>query len=163
MEIWKDIKGYEGVYKCSNYGRIKRLKGWHNYERILKSVAGSENGYVIQPLSHNCKRKTHAVHRIIAIAFIPNPYNKRCINHKDGNKLNNYVTNLEWCTYKENMIHSFKKGTHDPHRPNSYKRLNKFKVRVIKKSNDLTIRELSNIFNVEYSTIWKIINKKTYV
>ena len=95
MEIWKDIKGYEGLYLISNLGNIKSL---HNYRRgnIIKPKL--KKGYYQVGLRKNNIRKWYAVHRLVALTFIPNPNNLPCVNHKDENKLNNNINNLEWCT-----------------------------------------------------------------
>jgi hypothetical protein len=108
-EIWKDIEGYEGYYQVSNLGRVKSLRrktksgnGGFKYirERILRPGNGE---YLTTPLVKNGVQKTHYVHRLVAIAFIPNPENKMDVNHKDFNKKNNNVGNLEWTTRKENI------------------------------------------------------------
>ena len=106
-EIWKDVIGYEGLYQVSNHGRIKSLK--FNKERILKPGLNN-TGYFIVNLFINNKSKIYKIHRLIAIHFVPNPVNKPQVNHKDGNKLNNHVDNLEWCTRSENMKHAWKNG-----------------------------------------------------
>ena len=98
-EIWKDIEGYEGLYQVSNLGRVKSLK--YNKERILK-IANGTDGYKIVGLTYNSKRKTFKVHRLVAQAFIPNPNEYPQVNHKDEDKGNNKVDNLEWCDNKYN-------------------------------------------------------------
>ena len=104
-EIWKDIDGYNGKYQVSNFGRVKSII--FNKERILKFRI-SEKGYSIVQLNINGIKKNYRVHRLVAQAFIPNPDNLPQINHKDENKLNNCVDNLEWCTNKYNANY----GTH---------------------------------------------------
>jgi hypothetical protein len=113
-EIWKPVKCYEGLYSISNLGRLKShertvIRGRNAFqtiqERILK-VRKSKYGYLWVGL-HNGRLKNFAVHCLVAKTFIPNPENKRTINHKDGNKLNNHVSNLEWATYSENHLHAF--------------------------------------------------------
>lgn len=94
-EIWKDVVGYEGIYKISNYGRIK--KG----NKIFKTE--KYKNYFIVKLTKNGVRKRTGVHRLVAQAFIPNPNNLPEINHKDENPSNNCVDNLEWCDRKYNM------------------------------------------------------------
>ena len=99
QEIWKDITGYEGLYQVSNLGRVKSLK--NDKEKILKPVISSK-GYLFVNLCKQGKQKPTNIHRIVAKAFIPNPNNLPIINHKDEDKTNNCVNNLEWCTYQYN-------------------------------------------------------------
>ena len=99
-EIWKPIKGYEGLYMVSNWGRVKSIK--FGKERILKPVTNS-SGYLLVGLYKNNIEKKYSVHRLVAEAFIPNPYNLPQLNHRDENKLNNNVDNLEWCTNEYNI------------------------------------------------------------
>ena len=106
QEIWKDIKGYEGIYQVSNLGKVKSLnykRGKH--EKEIKQALNSR-GYLEVGL-FNGKVKTHRVHRLVAQTFIPNPENKDEVNHIDGNKKNNTVNNLEWNTSKENIHHAW--------------------------------------------------------
>lgn len=98
-EIWKDIPGYEGKYQVSNKGEIKNIK-LNKYRKQRKD----KDGYSIVDLFYN-KPKTFKVHRLVALSFIPNPKNLPQINHIDGNKLNNRVNNLEWCTPSFNSNH----------------------------------------------------------
>lgn len=114
MEIWKDIKGYEGLYQVSNFGNIKSLRKWngargkHFYESCERILTPTDNGYgyCIVCLVKNHFRKNYYVHRLVAEAFIENPYGYPQINHKDYNRKNNNVDNLEWCTSKQNTQYS---------------------------------------------------------
>lgn len=109
-EVWKDVKGYEGLYQVSNMGNVKSMNRFvkansnHKYqhikERLLKLNGGRKYTHVI--LCKNGTTKGYLVHRLVAEAFIPNPDNLPIINHKDENPSNNCVDNLEWCTYKYN-------------------------------------------------------------
>lgn len=100
MEEWKDIIGYEGLYKISNKGRV-----WScTYNRTLKPST-EKSGYKKIVLSKEGKLKTYRIHRLVALAFLKPVKNKEIVNHIDENKSNNYFLNLEWCTYKENMNH----------------------------------------------------------
>ena len=113
-EIWKPIKGYEGLYEVSNFGRIKSLKRLvksHNKwgecyiiinEKILKT-SDNKLGYLFVKLYKNNKTKTYYIHRLVAEHFIHNPNNLPEVNHKDECKSNNIYTNLEWCDRKYNV------------------------------------------------------------
>jgi len=99
MEVWKDVADYEGLYQISNQGRVR------NAESVLKTfVCGS--GYREIILTKHRKRTPKLIHRMVAEAFLPNPDGKQEVNHKDGNKFNNDVSNLEWVTPSENQRHS---------------------------------------------------------
>ena len=98
-EVWKDIEGYEGLYKISDKGRVKSIG--YGKERILKP-ANNGRGYLLVDLCKNNEKKHFLVHRIVAQAFIPNPNNLPEVNHRDENKENNRVENLEFCDRKYN-------------------------------------------------------------
>ena len=101
-EIWKPIPNFPN-YKCSNKGRIKNIKT----NKILKGT-NRPNGYAFIDLYNfeEHKRKNAQIHRIVALLFVENPENKPCVNHIDGNKINNVYSNLEWCTHLENVRHA---------------------------------------------------------
>lgn len=92
-EIWKDIPNYEGLYQASNLGKIKSL-----YRNKILSPCKDKDGYLKVLLYKNKKRKNISVHRLIALTFLDNYDNFPVVNHKDENKQNNRVDNLEWCT-----------------------------------------------------------------
>lgn len=94
MEIWKDVKNYEGIYQISNFGQVR------NNKKILKPAL--KRGYLQIGLRKNGIRKFFQVHRLVADAFISNPNKLPQVNHKDENKLNNEVNNLEWCSASYN-------------------------------------------------------------
>lgn len=113
IEIWRDIKDYEGLYQVSNLGRVKSLGngGTHKTSRILKSAKNTW-GYLRVQLWKNGKGKWCFVHRLAATAFLDNPDNLPCVNHKDENPSNNFVGtpendykdgNIEWCSHEYNI------------------------------------------------------------
>lgn len=114
MEQFKDIPGFEGKYRVSNMGQVlsltrKNAGRWGTLKttpaKVLKLEMTSV-GYKRACLSKDGKVKKHLVHRLVAKTFIPNPDNKPCVNHKDSNRANNIVENLEWCTHAENSKHA---------------------------------------------------------
>ncbi len=125
-EVWKDVKGFEGIYEISNLGRIKSLSRftrkseygvlYKTKEMLLKSHL-VHTGYIslcLKPSLGDGKSITKLVHRLVAEAFIPNPQNKREVNHINGIKTDNREVNLEWNTSSENKIHAFKIGLTNP-------------------------------------------------
>lgn len=119
MELWRDIKGYEGLYQVSNYGRVRSLdhyiQGRNQYGAIFKIL---KKGKIVKPHKHcntpyyfvNLNHKPKDVHRLVAEHFIPNPDNKPCVGHMDCDVSNNTVENLYWCTHKENNNHPITRG-----------------------------------------------------
>ena len=101
MIEWKPIPNYENLYEVSNTGEIRSIKPRYKNKQILKAGVGSR-GYLVVTLCNKNTQKSYNVHRLVAQAFIPNPNNLPCVNHKDENRTNNNVDNLEWCTYKYN-------------------------------------------------------------
>ena len=110
-EIWKDICGYEGKYQVSNLGRVKSLYDGHgNYRELIMKGRNEGHGYLKVDLSKNGKYKGIRIHRLVAMAFIPNPNHYEQVDHLDGNKTNNNVANLEWVSPKENTNRAWEKG-----------------------------------------------------
>ena len=115
-EIWKDIGGYEGLYQVSNLGNVRSIdrkitdkRGYVYLKKgkiLSKGIISLGKGYVMYNLWKENKIKRKLAHRLVAEAFIENPYNKNEVNHKDLNSMNNNVNNLEWCTHKANVDYS---------------------------------------------------------
>ncbi len=155
MEIWKKVKGFECTYEVSNFGNVKSLHN-KNFGNLLNKI---NDNYLYVNLFYKNKRLKIGIHRLVAISFIPNPENKPQVNHKDGNKLNNNVSNLEWNTSKENIIHSYKnnlqtKGNH---------KLTKEQVIEIRKTKDSNYTNISKKYNVTRHTISNILKNKTWI
>lgn len=120
-EYWLDVVGFEGIYEVSTLGRVRsserihygtRGRVTHHPPKILKAQKHKTNSWRIR-FSVNKVKSSWSVHRLVALAFIPNPENKPEVNHKDGNRLNNHLNNLEWCTKEENMAHAVGTGLID--------------------------------------------------
>lgn len=118
MELWKSVIGYEGMYEVSNTGNVRSVDRRvstnikFNTSRVIKGKPLDMNlkhtGYYSVDLCKNGKVKTESVHRLVAIAFIPNPNNSKVVNHINGIKTDNRVENLEWVSYKDNHWHARK-------------------------------------------------------
>jgi len=106
-EIWRNVSGYEGLYQVSNLGNVRSLN-WHGegYTRNLYLKKHPAGYYQVELRGGECRSKMVTVHRLVAEAFLPNPLNLPCVNHKDEDKRNNQVENLEWCTYEYNNRYS---------------------------------------------------------
>lgn len=192
-EIWKDIKGYEGLYQVSTFGRIKRIRFINNVTNKLQNKLLSMNkydnlGYRTICLCKNGETKYKRVHRIVAETFIPNSQNLPCINHKDGNKKNNNVENLEWCTYSYNTKHAMKNGLFNMEK---FRSATKQNIKIAQKSSpvlkggennpkailnekdvleirraysnkEMSSKQLSEKYGVHISTIQRILSRKTW-
>lgn len=100
MEEWKDIIGYEGIYKVSNHAKIL---SFHDEEpKLMSHLSRIDNSYQLVGLTKQKRIRNFCVHRLVALHFVPNPYNHPIVDHLDRNRQNNIFTNLEWVTYKEN-------------------------------------------------------------
>jgi uncharacterized protein YerC len=152
MEIWKTVPLYENRYEVSNFGRIKSLKKPHRtYEKILKPVF--QNGYYAIDLGNGINIKRFLLHRIVCSAFNDNLENKPQVNHKDGNKLNNSLDNLEWCTRSENQLHAIETGLRTTKGiKNSQSKLTEDIVLKILKDNRM-YKLISNEYNISIPTI----------
>jgi len=153
IQVFKTIPDYEGLYSVNVDGKVKSLRRNTRVEFLTQGIYSV--GYKGVYLTNNDKGKRVRVHRLVALAFIPNPENKPCVNHIDGNKLNNNVNNLEWCTYSENIIHGFRIGIYKS-------KLSRSDVDEIQSLYDsgLTQKEIGKIFNVSTASICKVLKKE---
>lgn len=165
-EIWKQMTGYEGKYMVSNLGRIRSLLNGSKFYGILKPAI-HKGGYLRVRLYDN---KSLLVHRLVAQTFIPNPKNKATVNHKNGNKKDNRVENLEWATQKENNRHAIRTGLHDPKKRRYSFNSKSIKISFesvseIRKLHSQGIKSviLAKKYNVSTAQISRIINLKTRI
>lgn len=161
--IWKPVKNYEGIYEISENGDVKRIAKTNNQYgqgHILKH--NIINGYAHVQLHKSGTVKSMRVHRLVAMSFLDNPNNKPHVNHLDGYKLNNHVSNLEWCTPSENELHKHR-VLHKTHR--KYVLTNEQINKIVKMRLDgKRLHELSYAFKVPIDTIHKVLanlNHKT--
>lgn len=181
-EVWKDVVGYEGIYQVSNFGKIRSVDRHVTYYntfankecvkflrgKVLKLQVSKHGYYTIcaTTLDRDTVRKTISVHRIVAEAFLKNPENKPTVNHKNGNKLDNSVLNLEWATVSENVQHAYDSGLahsvislftrrgEDHHKV----KLNNSDISRIKelRAEGLKLKEISSMYSVSFSLISQI-------
>lgn len=172
-EIWKDIVGYEGFYQISNLGRVKSLcrfvvRDSNGNKKLkkesVKSFLKIKNNYPSTVLFKNAIRNHVLVHRLVAEAFVPNPENKPFVNHKDGVRHNNFTSNLEWCTQKENVNHAIRIGLKKSNgEDNVSSKLTNNKVVMIRELDSiLNYEEIAVVFGVNPSVISKIIKRKSW-
>lgn len=165
-EIWKDVLGYEGLYCISNFGRVKKNKP-HNSDYIEKIIKYFLfNGYKRIRLTKDKISKTYKVHRLV-IATFKGQSNLAC-NHKDCNKLNNHIDNLEYVTNKENSKHAVMNGLYKYHPKGENHCRSKFKekdileIRRIYSEGNITQKNIAEMFNVKETAIWNIIHNITW-
>lgn len=171
--MWKQIPGYENCYEASESGEIRSVDRIipyprdENYKSFLTGRLMSQcdcDGYLIVHLSNNGVKKNHTVHRLIALTFIPNPENKRTINHINGIKTDNRVENLEWASYKENINHAIKTGLRDLKGEKNNKAVlsasDILNIRLNK--NGITKTEMAKLYGVKPACISKITLHRTW-
>lgn len=156
MEVWKDIKDYEGFYQVSNKGRIRSLdrpvlqrnSSIQIKKGLVLKLAKNHKGYPMVSLSKNNKKDFKSVHRLVALTFIENPDKKEQVNHIDGNKENNCLSNLEWVTASENIRHAINNGLMTINKENLEKATKKANKINQKRVNQYNLKgELINTFN----------------
>lgn len=162
METWRDIAGYEGLYQVSDEGNVRRLVAmgrWNQYPAMgLFDTTPRSSGYKVLTLTdHHGDRETVLLHRLVAVAFLGDPPTpKHEINHKDGDKTNNAVSNLEWVTSSQNKIHSIHQlGNNDR------LKLTLEEVRAIRLS-DLPQRTLAKLYGISQNNVSRIKQRKAW-
>lgn len=163
-EVWKDVVGYEGLYKVGNDGNV--------YSSITNIIMKKTiiNTYYAINIKKNKKQKVVTIHRMVGLHFVPGKtIERRVINHKDGNKLNNHYSNLEWCTYSENMFHAYKLGLIKPSKGSNHCRskLSELEVSEIRDRYYLYGEKMIDLSKdypkISYRSICRIINHKQRV
>jgi len=154
----KDISGYKGLYAVDASGGVLSLR------RGKYLSVNVKKGYETVFLFKEGRLKTFFLHRLVALAFVPKVDGKPDINHKDGNKLNNYWWNLEWCNDSENQTHARRLHLQGGERSNTAKLTvrNVRTIRALYEKGNHTMKELGRKFGVNEQTISKIINRKTW-
>jgi len=166
-EIWKDVIGYEGLYKVSNLGRVKSLprNGTIKTERVLvQKIAWNKRKQIA--LNKDDKRKSYCVHRLVAKAFLGLPKEKHEVNHIDGNPQNNEVSNLEWVTKSDNIKHAYRIGLKslkgESHNQNKLTEKQVLKIRKLYAEKKYNTVELAKKFKVCRPNISLIVNRKNW-
>jgi predicted XRE-type DNA-binding protein len=168
MEIWKKIEGFEN-YEISNYGKLKvnlKFRKYRDYQSKILNPSKDKDGYFRTSLRKDNKGFMKSIHRLVAQHFLENKLNKPCVNHKNGIKTDNRFENLEWCSVRENNVHAIKLGLSgqsggELHHMSKLK--NNEVLEIIENKNNLTQRELSNIYKISQTQISRIINKKRWI
>lgn len=173
-EVWKDIKGYEGLYKISTLGRIKKMEGKvhykdgrvRRYREQLRKVRIGKAGYPAVTLTKNKKKKTHTIHSLLAEAFIPKVDGKDRINHINGIKSDNSLENLEWCTQKENMTHARDTGLLTTYGENTHSskltEADVLEIRDLFENKKYSHQKIADIFNVSRENVGSIVRRQTW-
>lgn len=172
MEEWRAIPGYEAIYEVSNQGRVKSLKRKNRrHDRVMKVVA-DKRGYVSILLEVKGTAKRHLIHRLVMLAFVGNCPDKLQVNHKDGDKSNNSLENLEYVTAKENSRHKFDVLNYKAPLGNTFfigeqhhsSKLTKSQVLDIrgKHANGNSMASLARDYGVRFNTIYSIVNNITW-
>lgn len=146
--IWKPIPLFEAEYSISNYGEIMSRHKKHPGQLLQQRI--DRAGYLTVRLNKKGKTYTRFVHRLLAEAFIPNPQKKKFVNHRNGNKLDNHLSNLDFCTHQENVKHSYQYGLIKP--------VTKFVIDTCTGKIFPSAREAANHFGIKYGTLRNYLN-----
>ena len=173
--IWKDVINYEGIYMVNQYGVIKSLDHivYHKdgKKRLQKGrnikYSKSKKGYIQVSLNKNCIKFNTSVHRVMAIAFLNNPFNKPQINHINGIKDDNRLENLEWCTNKENQLHAIRNNLIHPNYGENHhmSKIPNSHIAGIREEikNGKPMRIIAERYSMSITAISNIKNRKTYI
>lgn len=168
-EEWRSVSGYEGLYEVSNIGMVRsldkfryngrtyhcRVKGRILKPYLLRTHCGA---YEQVTLCDERGQVKHTIHRLVATAFLDNPYSLPCVNHIDGNKLNNHVDNLEWCSFTQNNLHAYKTGLKKPY----HQRID-YEEASLMLTAGKSIKEIANRFGVKYNSVYMAIRRNKIV
>lgn len=163
QEIWKPIEGYEGLYEVSNFGRVRSLDRYvRNNDAYNRKICGkimkphmNENGYMIVSLRNGGERhKKYRVHRLVALAFLPNPNNYTDVNHKDEVKHHNNLDNLEWCNRSYNSLYGTAQERLSKHKYHPVEMRDVNNGRIIRKFE--SIKQASQDMNIKRSHISRV-------
>lgn len=172
LEVWKDIKDFEGIYQISNHAKVKRLSRpishWRGNmrnlpEKIIKQMT-TTNGYLKVHLHKEGKMRTFSVHRLVLSHFVPNYDNLPTVNHIDGNKQNNNLDNLEWASLSRNAKNAYDIGLNRPNMGSKHNnsKVTEANVLFIRNSKQLSNKKLAEMFGITDSNITAIKKRKTW-
>jgi hypothetical protein len=170
MEVWKTIKGFENYYEVSSLGRVRGVDRVVNHKtsfflnlksKLIKPYL-NKNGYLFVNITKKSKSFNKSVHRLVCETFLENQHNKKDVNHIDGNKLNNEIKNLEWCTRSENLIHAYNIGLKDRGEKHYNAKLTENQVLEIRSLNNISKTEIGIKYKVSRKCISKILNRQTW-
>lgn len=163
-EIWKEIGGKQRIYEVSNFGKIcsrsRKTNKLHNLSPTLTSDGYLRIGINLTGIG---KSQNYYIHRLVAMAFLPNPNNLPEVNHIDCNTVNNSVENLEWCTHADNIRHSERVGNRMKCHKLTFEDICFIRKNCVKRDKNFSQKALAKRFNVNPSTIHKVMNQKYYL
>lgn len=169
MEVWKDIKGFEGKYKVSSLGRVLVIDYKRTSKDQLLKQSKTRDGYYKVRLNSKGKDITARVHRLVAEAFIDNPDNKETVNHINGNKEDNTVDNLEWADRHEQLVHAYKhnlkeaqKGSNNCNASFTPEQIREIRKLYKPRSKEYSTVALAKMFGVRDTTIGDVVRRVTY-
>lgn len=163
QELWED---FGERYKVSNFGNVDSLnyRGRGKRKRIISGI-NNITGYMQAHITINGTRKTYSVHRLVAICFLPNPNNYKEVNHIDGNKINNHVSNLEWCNHQQNADHAKKLGLNPKGEKVGNAKITEaiviqiFRLRNVEK---WTQQRIADHFEIDQTTVGQVLRRKRW-